>query len=102
MRNDGSTYSAEYLTNYIMSSLSPSQTSLEGVHEGNDGIEVRTRDPAKREDQSHESGAGSNRIRQKRQDDIAVGQSISHDAGADHCCHKECSAKEFGNDAARK
>ena len=52
-------------------------------------VEVRSRNRPEGENQRDQHGAGGERIGQQRDGDVAAGQPLAHDAGADHSRQQE-------------
>jgi hypothetical protein len=64
-------------------------------------IEMRAGNRPQHGDQHDEDRAGGNGVAEKRDGDIAAGQPLGHDAGADHRCQQKTRADELGGVFAR-
>ena len=66
-----------------------------GERRGHDRIEVRAGSRAKRNDQRQQREAGRERVGEQRDCGIGLGQTLSHDAGADYGSQKKRGADKF-------
>src|SRR5829696_6427100 len=62
---------------------------------------MRARDGPENADEHHEDRAGRQRVAEQRQRDV-FGQSLGHDAGADHGRDQERGPEGFGSEPARQ
>lgn len=79
----------------------PTNASRERFDEGDQRIEMRAADTAKRKDQREQAASGRGGIREQCQGGIAVGKPLSHDARADDSREQKRGAERFCNQLAR-
>ena len=79
--------------------VAPGQPALRRVGERDGRIEVRARDRAERQDQRDERRAGREGVREQRHRDVAAGEALAHDAGADDGRQQQRRTDGFGDEA---
>src|SRR5260370_33070934 len=102
MGGDRSTDSARYLRKNVVRSLPPRDSTFHRVGERHNGIEMRSGDRAKRENERHERGTGGNRVCKQGNRDVSARQPLPHDSRSDHRRHQEKCAQIFGHGPARE
>ena len=79
--------------------FAPAQLAADGFGQADRRIEMRARDRAEDEDEHDEPRAGSKRIAEQRNRDVAACQAFAHDAGADDDGEQKGGAERFGRQA---
>jgi hypothetical protein len=100
MCDDRPSYAAKYLRSDVMRRFSPRQPALQGIHDRNHGIEMRSGNSAKCENERYKSRARGHGVCEQRQGRVAVCETLGHHTGTDHRSYKKKRSGKFRNAAA--
>jgi hypothetical protein len=82
--------------------FSPRQTALEGIHDRNDGIQMRAGNSAECENERYKGRACGHGVCEQRESDVAVCEPLRHHTGTHDRSDKKKRSGEFRNCAARQ
>jgi hypothetical protein len=82
--------------------FSPRQTALKGIHDRNDGIQMRARNSVECENERYKSRACGHGVCEQREGHVAICEALRHHTGTDDRSDKKKRSGKFRNSTARE
>jgi hypothetical protein len=101
MRQPGAEHRADELRRDVRREQRARQQPAHRQHDRHGGVHVRAADRAEHLDQEVQAAGRRQRVGQQRDRDVAAGQPLGHDAGADHDREQQGGGQRFREQLAR-